>query len=79
MAVSFDCANCNQPEPILMGVVQQFNSCSGCGFKRYCSIECQKNHWKDHKKQCSKIKDDLGGIASKKKLNIACSIYNIQI
>lgn len=27
--------------------------CRGCGNARYCSIECQKEHWKsEHKNQC---------------------------
>jgi len=26
--------------------------CSGCGWTKYCSRECQKDHWKEHKKKC---------------------------
>ncbi|KAJ3075417.1 hypothetical protein HK102_005622 [Quaeritorhiza haematococci] len=26
--------------------------CSGCGSARYCDEECQKKHWKEHKKHC---------------------------
>jgi hypothetical protein len=26
--------------------------CSGCGWALYCSVECQKSHWKEHKKMC---------------------------
>jgi hypothetical protein len=74
--VGFDCANCQKPEPVLMGVVQQFSSCSGCGFKRYCSRDCQKDHWKEHKKKCSTIKVEYGGIVSKKKQNIACHLLS---
>lgn len=29
--------------------------CSACGNARYCSKECQKAHWKQHKKSCNKI------------------------
>jgi hypothetical protein len=28
--------------------------CSGCGWARYCSRECQKNDWKNHKSNCCK-------------------------
>jgi ankyrin repeat protein len=33
--------------------------CSACGIARYCSIECQKNAWKKHKKECKKLRDDV--------------------
>ena len=26
--------------------------CGGCGWAYYCSTECQKAHWKEHKKDC---------------------------
>ncbi|CEM00625.1 unnamed protein product [Vitrella brassicaformis CCMP3155] len=26
--------------------------CSGCHEVRYCSVECQRAHWKEHKKMC---------------------------
>ena len=29
--------------------------CSACGNARYCSTECQKAHWKQHKKSCNKL------------------------
>jgi hypothetical protein len=28
--------------------------CSGCGWSRYCSRECQKNDWLSHKSNCCK-------------------------
>jgi len=32
--------------------------CSVCESKRYCSEECQKAHWKEHKKVCKKPEED---------------------
>ncbi|ORX43251.1 hypothetical protein BCR36DRAFT_586738 [Piromyces finnis] len=31
-----------------------FKSCSQCGQAKYCSKECQKSHWKQHKRACKK-------------------------
>ena len=28
--------------------------CAGCGLVQYCSKECQKRHWKQHKVECGK-------------------------
>ena len=30
-------------------------SCTRCGMANYCSVECQKNHWKKHKTGCDAI------------------------
>mmetsp|Transcript_36632 Transcript_36632/g.81528 ORF Transcript_36632/g.81528 Transcript_36632/m.81528 type:complete len:499 (-) Transcript_36632:621-2117(-) len=27
--------------------------CSGCGLAKYCSVECQRSHWKEHKPNCT--------------------------
>ncbi len=32
--------------------------CTGCGICNYCSIECQKNDWKKHKKFCANIAEE---------------------
>src|SRR5689334_22981369 len=32
------------------------NYCGGCKGKRYCSVECQKQDWKNHKKECKDYK-----------------------
>jgi tetratricopeptide (TPR) repeat protein len=37
------------------------HTCSLCGWARYCSKECQKFHWKSHKKGCSLKLADLPG------------------
>ena len=39
------CANC--------GVTKRLASCEGCGLVRYCSEQCQNEHWKtNHKPLC---------------------------
>jgi hypothetical protein len=43
----FKCANCSHTYPSMM-------KCSACKNERYCSSECQKSHWKIHKKVCCK-------------------------
>jgi hypothetical protein len=46
------CCNCKkEPE-----ARQKFKTCNGCKLLKYCSIECQKNHWKaGHKQKCREI------------------------
>lgn len=39
------CDNCKKFVPVI-----QF--CAGCGNKKYCSVECQKAAWKQHKLTC---------------------------
>lgn len=36
----------------------RMKKCSVCESKRYCSTECQKKHWKEHKKVCKKPEED---------------------
>lgn len=30
--------------------------CGSCGVARYCSVECQRSHWSDHKRSCGEMK-----------------------
>merc|ERR1712185_376094 len=48
-----DCANCGAPEGKILGVTVH-RPCSRCGITYYCSVICQKHHWKagGHKKHC---------------------------
>lgn len=46
------CLNCNTPEPI----DAKFKACGKCNEVIYCSRECQVTHWKEHKKECGKVK-----------------------
>lgn len=41
------CENCNQE------IVERIQLCAGCKKVAYCNIQCQKTHWKQHKKACS--------------------------
>ncbi len=48
------CSNCQVAEQ-----KEQFKICSGCKKTRYCSRECQVNHWKNggHKADCKATKE----------------------
>lgn len=49
MTSKFGCSNCGKMNAKL-------NSCSACCIVKYCSKECQKEHWKKvHKEQCTKL------------------------
>ena len=41
------CASC-----MIKNEGESFRKCGGCGYARYCSRECQKKHWKEHKTYC---------------------------
>ena len=40
-----ECANCKKAQPNL-------KKCGACGKIQYCSKECQRVHWKEHKSNC---------------------------
>ena len=42
--------------------------CARCGLAQYCSKECQKRHWKQHKIECLKCQDGDHQTALNKKL-----------
>jgi hypothetical protein len=44
------CAYCSEVEPCL----NRYKKCSQCRLVKYCSVDCQRKHWKDHKISCSK-------------------------
>src|SRR6056300_1334825 len=44
------CANCGKAEVDDV----KLKNCTACKLVKYCSVECQKNHWKQHKKACKK-------------------------
>jgi len=40
------CWQCGAPAP---------TKCAKCRFARYCSVGCQRAHWKDHKEACRRV------------------------
>lgn len=48
--LSHNCANCKKREDVV-----PFDHCSSCKASRYCSQECQKEHWYAHRKLCKAI------------------------
>ena len=48
-----DCANCGAPEGTVPGSPAH-SVCSRCKITYYCSVKCQKRHWKQggHKQHC---------------------------
>ncbi|KAI4709572.1 hypothetical protein J4E89_005588 [Alternaria sp. Ai002NY15] len=47
----FRCSNCN----VIEEPANPLKRCGGCKVLRYCSLSCQKAHWKDvHKHRCNK-------------------------
>ena len=45
--ISYTCANCHIMAPTKV--------CDKCKFARYCSKECQRDHWSAHKEECESI------------------------
>ena len=43
------CAYCHQQE---QEGDAKFKSCARCKKATYCSPQCQKDHWKEHKREC---------------------------
>jgi hypothetical protein len=43
----FTCGECKKKD-------HGYKKCSACDVTRYCSKECQRKHWKNHKEQCKK-------------------------
>ncbi|KAJ7775332.1 hypothetical protein B0H16DRAFT_1506984 [Mycena metata] len=74
------CENCTEYRTDL-------RRCSGCGIVRYCSKECQKAHWKEHKPHCvlnaemAKKSEDLGSDYSirLKAIGKWCDAFSIPI
>jgi len=53
------CQNCRKsPEPGETPLI-----CSRCKHVRYCSVVCQRKHWKFHKKTCAPLGDTFAGFA----------------
>ena len=52
-----NCVVCGKSSPL---------RCSGCKVTGFCSVECQKKAWKDHKGVCASIARNIGGRLSMK-------------
>ena len=58
---------CNNPEcdcldgPLELGLVSHRAQvvCGGCGVARYCSRECQEQHWGQHKRVCKALGEQM--------------------
>ena len=47
--VERQCAQCGQREG-------ELHWCSGCMAVKYCGVQCQSVHWREHKEQCRRVK-----------------------
>ncbi len=56
--IRFICGNCSKIDDLEKS--EKFKVCSKCRIKRYCSIECQKENWKEHKLLCKEKGELLG-------------------
>lgn len=54
------CENCwvNHPQRLATTPLSQLRRCLGCNGVRYCSKECQKEHWKVHRPLCQKVRGE---------------------
>jgi len=52
----YACAACGEIEDLTKSPLRR---CAGCKITRYCSVECQRKHWrKRHKKDCKKLAEN---------------------
>ena len=49
------CASCGVAESDDV----KLKKCNGCYLVRYCGIKCQRDHWRQHKKECKKRAAEL--------------------
>ena len=54
------CARCGKPGAT--GMLR----CSKCKSVRYCSRECQRSDWKQHKLRCKEVSKDLAARSEQK-------------
>jgi len=45
------CGSCKRKE----NLGETFKKCGGCHSVLYCSVDCQKNDWKEHRLRCKKV------------------------
>jgi len=51
----------------ICGVESKF-ICGNCKVKKYCSVNCQKEDWKEHKKICKLLSTNSNSESSKRDL-----------
>ncbi len=83
------CDNCNAEEILPVNDRPTFKVCGKCKIVHYCSVECQKLHWPEHKKICHTYASnvsytDLGAVGdiicnSQKCLDFLVNRYKIVI
>lgn len=49
--------------------------CIGCKLGLYCSHECQKAHWKEHKQVCKELAGDFKIVASQPEKCDVAALY----
>ena len=58
-STSVVCANCGQSEE---GGIVKLKNCTACRLVKYCSVDCQRAHRKQHKEACrqraAELKDE---------------------
>ena len=52
------CFYCKEMELMDRDVVVK--TCNGCGYVRYCSKDCQRNDWPEHKQYCKEVEHCKG-------------------
>lgn len=57
---------CTRLKQSLKTPLKRGKLCAGCGIVRYCSIDCQKVDWKEHKVTCKLIQEDTASVESAK-------------
>ncbi len=64
---AFECSNCAAHE----GLTVKLKPCSRCKLVRYCSVECQRQHWRagEHRRFCVAVGDRVPQELAPKRLN----------
>ena len=57
LPVMTHCASCGKSEDDNGG--SKLKTCTACKSVKYCSVDCQRDHRKAHKKECKRIENDL--------------------
>jgi hypothetical protein len=66
------CLGCDQIEP----TKGQFQKCAACNTALYCSVGCQRKHWKVHKPECQNNANDKSSSSKNSKAPPKANISN---